>query len=518
MNIANWLAASARLYPQAPALLTGTKVEVDYATFAHRAAAIGAGLMRDFGIAPGDRVGLFMSNCTQYLECMYAVWWIGAAVIPINAKLHGREAAWILDNAGATLAIADTDSRAALAAVKEDLPLSLQMLAVDSETYRELQHGEREGALSPVARDDNDLAWLFYTSGTTGRPKGVMLSHGNLVAMSLCYLADVDAVKQRDAVLYAAPISHGAGLYNFIHVRMAARHVVPVSGGFDPDEVLDLGKELKDVAMFAAPTMVRRLVDAAKKRNESGEGIRTIVYGGGPMYTADIRDAIATMGQRFVQIYGQGESPMTITSLRREFHADVDHIRYLERLGSVGPAQSVMQVRITGADGEVLPVGETGEVEARGPAVMLGYWNNDKANAETLKDGWLRTGDVGRLDEDGFLTLSDRSKDVIISGGTNIYPREVEEALLTHPDISEVSAIGVADAEWGEIVVACVVLEPGAAPDDAAFDAHCLASIARFKRPKRYVYLDALPKNNYGKVLKTELRAMMAKQGGVAPP
>jgi long-chain acyl-CoA synthetase len=227
------------------------------------------------------------------------------------------------------------------------------------------------------------------------------------------------------------------------------------------------------------------------------------------MYLADIRDAIATMGQRFVQIYGQGESPMTITSLPRAFHADTDHPRYLERLASVGPAQSVMEVRITDADGKPLPVGETGEVEAKGPAVMLGYWNNDKANAETLKDGWLRTGDVGRLDDDGFLTLSDRSKDVIISGGTNIYPREVEEALLTHPAVREVSAIGVPEPDWGEVVVACVVLEPGASADDAALDAHCLANIARFKRPKRYVYLGALPKNNYGKVLKTELREMM---------
>jgi long-chain acyl-CoA synthetase len=227
------------------------------------------------------------------------------------------------------------------------------------------------------------------------------------------------------------------------------------------------------------------------------------------MYTADIRDAIATMGQRFVQIYGQGESPMTITSLSRALHADVDHPRYLLRLASVGPAQSVMQLRITGADGKPLPTGETGEVEVRGPAVMLGYWNNDKANAETLKDGWLRTGDVGRLDADGFLTLSDRSKDVIISGGSNIYPREVEEALLTHPAVREVSAIGVPEPDWGEVVVACVVLEPGAAADDAALDAHCLTAIARFKRPKRYVYLPALPKNNYGKVLKTELREMM---------
>jgi long-chain acyl-CoA synthetase len=180
-------------------------------------------------------------------------------------------------------------------------------------------------------------------------------------------------------------------------------------------------------------------------------------------------------------------------------------------LASVGTAQSVISVRITDADGNSLPAGETGEIEAKGATVMLGYWNNPKANAETLKDGWLRTGDVGRLDADGFLTLSDRSKDVIISGGTNIYPREVEEALLTHPEVREVSAVGVADPDWGESVVACMVLEPGAIADDAKFDAHCLAAIARFKRPKRYIYLEALPKNNYGKVLKTELRKLVTR-------
>ena len=509
MNVACWLAATARLRPESPALLTGFDLDADYRTFARRAAAIGAALSRDHGIAPGDRVALFASNCTQYFECLYGIWWIGAAAIPVNAKLHGREAAWICSDAGAKLAFVSDDTLDALMGAKDGLPGAMTLLSVNSAAYRAMREGE--GTLGPLAREVDDLAWLFYTSGTTGRPKGVMLSHGNLVAMSLCYLVDVDRATPNDASLYAAPISHGAGLYHFPHVRMGGRHVVPESGGFDPDEVLNLSRQLDNVVMFGAPTMVRRLVDAAKRRGENGEGIRTIIYGGAPMYLADIQEAIAVMGQRFVQIYGQGESPMTITALSREWHGHIDHPRYLERLASVGTAQSVMSVRITDKDGRLLPAGETGEVEAKGTAVMLGYCNNPKANAETLKDGWLRTGDVGRLDDDGFLTLSDRSKDVIISGGSNIYPREVEEALLTHADVREVSAIGVPDPDWGEIVVACVVLEKGAAPDDAKLDAHCLASIARFKRPKRYVYLDALPKNNYGKVLKTELRQMMRK-------
>jgi long-chain acyl-CoA synthetase len=330
MNVAEWLAATARVRPQAPALLTGFDLDADYRTFARRSAAIASALSRDYGIAPGDRVALFSTNCTEYLECLYGIWWMGAVAIPINAKLHGREAAWICSDAGAKLAFVSDDTLEALIEAKGDLPEGMRTLSVDSQAYRALREGE--GAPAPLEREVDDLAWLFYTSGTTGRPKGVMLSHGNLVAMTMCYLADVDHATANDASLYAAPISHGAGLYNFPHVRMGGRHVIPQSRGFDPDEVLNLGRQLDNVVMFAAPTMVRRLVDAARRRGVHGEGIRTIIYGGGPMYLADIRDAIATMGQRFVQIYGQGESPMTITALSRDWHRRTDHPRYLERL------------------------------------------------------------------------------------------------------------------------------------------------------------------------------------------
>ena len=507
MNIAEWLAAAARLTPQSPALMTGAAIDCDYAEFARRASAIAGWLQREHGIAPGDRVALFMPNATAYLECAYGIWWAGAVAVPINAKLHGREAAWICGNAGAKLAFVSGDTAASLREGLASVGTMPHLFDIEADDFNAARAAT--GLPQPFSRNTNDLAWLFYTSGTTGRPKGVMLSHGNLLAASLCYLSDVDQVHAADHALYAAPLSHGAGLYNFIHVRAGSRHVVAPSGGFDPDEVLTLGKTLRDVSMFAAPTMVKRLVETAKARDENGDGIRTIVYGGGPMYLADILEALAVMGPRFVQIYGQGESPMTITALSRHWHQKTDQPRYLERLASVGAAHSAIEVRITGANGEVLPPGENGEIEARGTPVMLGYWDNPEATANTIKDGWLRTGDVGRLDEDGFLTLSDRSKDVIISGGTNIYPREVEEALLTHNAVREVSVVGVADPEWGENVVACVVLADGASADDTTLDAHCLSSIARFKRPKRYVYLPSLPKNNYGKVLKTELRQML---------
>jgi long-chain acyl-CoA synthetase len=231
------------------------------------------------------------------------------------------------------------------------------------------------------------------------------------------------------------------------------------------------------------------------------------------MYAQDIRRALDAMGNRFVQIYGQGESPMTITALSRDTLAERDHPRWAERIASVGVAQSLVEVRVADHHGDTLPTGEAGEVLVRGDTVMAGYWDNPAATASTLRGGWLWTGDVGTMDDDGFLTLKDRSKDLIISGGSNVYPREVEEVLLTHPAVSEVSVVGAPDAEWGEVIVAFVVATPGAGAAPALereLDALCLARIARFKRPKTYRFVASLPKNHYGKVLKTALRAQLA--------
>lgn len=505
MNLAEWLERRAASSPESPALLRGTTVVADYRAFAASAAAIGGALASRYGIAPGDRVAILAANRTEYLEAMYGAWYAGAAVVPINHKLHPSEAAWILEDSGAGVVFVTPGHGEALTG---SLPATCRgAIDLGSEAFSELREAAPLSGPLPRARDD--LAWLFYTSGTTGRPKGVMITNGNIHAMAYAYLADVDAVRPDDAALYAAPLSHGAGLYNVQHVLKGARHVVPVSGGFDPAEILDLAEALGDVHMFAAPTMVRRLVDHARATGATGEGIRTIVYGGGPMYLADIEDAVAAMGPRFCQIYGQGESPMTITALPRHLVADRTHPRWKERLASVGTAQSCVEVRVVDADGIPLPAGETGEVVVRGAPVMAGYWNEPEATSRTLRDGWLWTGDMGALDADGFLTLKDRSKDLIITGGANVYPREVEEALLTHPAVHEVSVVGRPDREWGEAIAAFVVLAPDAQADAAALDAHCLATIARFKRPKDYRFVDALPKNAYGKVLKTELRARL---------
>ena len=514
MNLALWLQRSALQHPQRTALLVGACPHWSYAELADRVARLAAHLREAMGLAVGERVGLYMGNQASYLELLYAAWWAGLVVVPINAKLHAREAAFILDDAGARVVFADAELAAALQSLDTE-SRSLALIAPDSPAYAQAL---RSPPLSMETREGPDIAWLFYTSGTTGKPKGVMLSHHNLQAMTACYFMDVDEIDAQDCIVYAAPMSHGAGLYNFAFIARAARHVVPESGGFDPAELLALSRSVGRLCLFAAPTMVKRLVDhmvSSGESSESAEGFKTLVYGGGPMYAADIRQALAVMGPRLVQIYGQGESPMTITALSRQHLADAAHPRWAERIASVGVAQSLVEVRVVHVDGTPCSSGQTGEVLVRGDTVMAGYWRNPQASAEALRDGWLWTGDLGAMDGDGFLTLMDRSKDLIISGGSNIYPREVEEVLLRHPGVSEVSVVGQPDPEWGEAVIAFVVLSGGKdeAPDAAALDALCVQHIARFKRPKHYRFVAALPKNNYGKVLKTALRESLSAEG-----
>jgi fatty-acyl-CoA synthase len=447
---------------------------------------------REGGTPPGARIAVASENRPEIVELLFGIWAAECVAVPINYKLHPREVAQIVADAGVEQVFASPGIAARLGGAA----------GVAIETIGGPGYTRRLTAPPsvPPLTDPATLAWLFYTSGTTGRSKGAMLSHRNLMAMTIAHLADVDAPDEDCSLVHGAPMSHGSGLYIPAYVMRGARQVVPVSGAFDPAEFLDLCDHHPGCSAFLAPTMVARLVETGRRRPRH---LKTIIYGGGPMYVESLKRATAAFGPVFAQIYGQGEAPMTITALRRGDHQSADDAV----LGSVGYPRSGVQVAVLREDGTPAASGEVGEIVCRGDVVMSGYWNHPGATRETLRNGWLHTGDLGSFDAAGYLTLRDRSKDVVISGGANIYPREVEEALLEHPGVSEACVVGAPDAEWGEVVVAFIV---GAA-DPVELDAHLLQRIARFKRPRRYVFTDQLPKNSYGKVLKRELRSRLAR-------
>jgi acyl-CoA synthetase (AMP-forming)/AMP-acid ligase II len=487
MNLFAVLDQAANRFPDRGALYDGDRQLCTWDELRDRALRLATSIRQQCDA--GARVAIASQNRPEIVELMFAIWAAECVVVPINYKLHPREMTQILDDADVSRVFASTAIGTELATVT-DRPIEIVEAADYSGRF------DAAPAAPPAHTDPSTLAWLFYTSGTTGPSKGAMLSHRNLTAMAVAHLADIDSPDEDCSLVHAAPMSHGSGLYILPYVLRGARQVVPSSGAFDPDEFLDLCERHPGSSAFLAPTMVQRLVKTGRSRPGN---LTTIVYGGGPMYVESLKKAMAAFGPIFAQIYGQGEAPMTITGLRRADHESGDDAV----LGSVGYPRSGMEVAVLRADGRPAPAGEIGEIVCRGDAVMSGYWQNPGATRATLKDGWLYTGDMGSYDTRGFLTLRDRSKDVVISGGSNIYPREVEEVLLGHPGVSEACVVGAPDTEWGEVVVAYIV---GTA-EPAELDAHLLARIARFKRPKRYEFVDELPKNSYGKVLKRELRA-----------
>lgn len=502
MNLATLLANVARRMGDAPAITEGDET-IGYLPAMERIARM-AGAMREAGLARGDRVVLAMENCGAFLELLFAAWTAGLCAVPVNAKLHPREIEHIARDCGARWLFTTPGLVEGLAALENSVDTLERVVCVGTSDYAGLARGE---PMAPVEVDPAELAWIFYTSGTTGRPKGAMLSHRNLLFMCHAYYADIDPVDHRDVKLHTGALSHASGLYALPHLLRGGRQIV--LPGFDVPAIVDALARHDRVTMFAAPTMLTRLVHSPLASGMRVEGLKTIYYGGGPMYVADLRRALDLFGPRLYQIYGQGESPMTITGLDKAMHVAPGA---QEDLRTCGPARTGVAFRVVDDEDRELPPGEVGEVVTRSDCMMEGYWNNPQANASALRGGWLHTGDVGSVDERGFLTLRDRSKDMIISGGSNIYPREIEEVLLRHPDLVEASVVGRPHPEWGEEVVAFVVARPGSSVAAGELDALCIDNIARFKRPKSYRFVENLPKNAYGKILKRELRDMMENE------
>lgn len=498
MNIAGFLNSSARSYANRPAVVVGRRTRLDYAGLARASAGLGGALLSRMELRPGDRVLLAMSNNPDYLTVLFACWQAGLAAVPVNAKLHPKEIAYIGRDSEAKVIFATPDFAGGVAQEQPGLPLIVPGSA-------EFVAFEAHEPVNEAETLPTDTAWIFYTSGTTGRPKGALLSHRNLAAMAVTYLADVDYLTPRDSLLHLAATSHASGLFGLSFIAKAGANVLPEAGGYDPVEIAAILAANESLSFFAPSTLINRMAADAPLRAARLENLRTVLTGAGPIYLEDLKRWLVLFGPKIWNGYGQGESPCTITAMPKHELWAAYQAGDAARMGSVGIARTGMTVQIARSDGSLAATNEVGEVMVRGETVMAGYLRQSEASAEALRGGWLHTGDLARMDERGFVTLLDREKDVIITGGMNVYAREVEEVLLTHPEVTECAVIGMKDKDWGESVVALIVPRAGGV-DPAQLDALCLDRLARFKRPKYYETVAALPKNAAGKVLKAELR------------
>ncbi len=508
MNLGGILAGAARHHPERTALVWDEgRQRRTYREVDDRADALAAALASVLGVRRGDRVAVMMSNSPELLEVEFATWKAGATIAPLNARLTADEIHYQVNDSEARVLIVGEEFAGTVDGLRERLGVERLVVAggrLDGAFSLETLFAEHAGQRpDDPATTDDDIAWLAYTSGTTGRPKGAMLTHGCLTAVAVAWLADIQRLEPEDVGLVAAPLTHGAGIMALAFIMKGATQVL--LHGFDPGHYLATIAKERVTHSWLVPTQIKMLLEHPDLDGSDLSSLKTIVYGAAPMYVEDLKEAMARIGPVFVQLFGQTECPMTATYLRAEDHVLEGPGR--ERLASCGHARSATEVAILGEDDRPLPPGEIGEICVRGPVVMKGYWRQPEATAETLRAGWLHTGDIGRMDDRGYVFILDRTKDMLISGGLNVYPREIEEALLRHPRISAVAVIGVPHERWGEAVKAFVVTAPGAELTEGEVVAFAAGRLAGYKKPKSVDFVTDLPKTTIGKIDKKALRA-----------
>ncbi|MEP2705346.1 MAG: acyl-CoA synthetase [Roseibium sp.] len=514
-NLAHLLTKSARRWPDRPAIIwdnnTWSWSELD-----RRVSALAAALRSEFGLSKGDSLLVQAQNSNQMSEIMLAAFRLGAVWVPCNFRQAPGETAYAAEKAKAKLFLCDADFTAQAQAVSNARPELAGIVSIGASdfgtSYEELIDKHSGGQFVNTPVDYNDPCWLFFTSGSTGRPKAVVLTHGQIGFVVVNYMADLlPGTSELDASLVIAPLSHGAGLQQIAQLGSGSANVLMPPGGFNPAVAFELIEKHKVSNLFTVPTIVKRLVEDPAVDRYDHTSLRNVIYAGAPMYREDQKRALEKLGPVLVQYYGLGEVTGNITVLRPQDHFLEDGLA--NKIGTCGTERTGIEVSIQDDDGKILSPHETGEVCVIGPAVCAGYLDDDAANAKSFRNGWFRTGDIGHMDGERYLYLTGRASDMYISGGSNVYPKEVEEVLLGHPALSEAAILGIPDPQWGEVGLAVCVVEPGQRVTDAELTEFLSGKVTRYKIPARFLFIDEMPTSAYGKITKKLVRQHLIDKG-----
>lgn len=515
MNLATLLTQSARRLPEETALVMGDR-RWTWRELEARAEALACALQERFGLRKGERVMVQSQNSMEMFQAMFAVWRAGGIWVPANFRQTPEEVVYLTQASGARLLLCDAAFPAHAAACRAECPELAHVIALGAADFGpsvgDLTQEHLGRSFPALAVDRDDPCWFFFTSGTTGRPKASILTHGQMAFVTTNHLADLmPGLTPEDASLVVAPLSHGAGVHQLTQVARGVKTILLSGEKLDPAEVWDLVRAWRVSTLFTVPTILKLLVEHPAAAQAETESLRYVIYAGSPMYRVDQQKALKLLGPKIVQYFGLGECTGAITVLPAHLHEAEDGPT--ARIGTCGYARTGIEVQIQNAAGEELPPGETGEICVIGPAVFAGYYENPEANAKSFRQGWFRTGDLGHMDAEGFIYITGRESDMYISGGSNVYPREIEEKILAHPAIAEVAVLGMPDPLWGEVGWAVCVAKPGACADEADLAAYLEGKVSRYKSPKRFIFWEALPKSAYGKITKKMIREELQKRG-----
>lgn len=467
-----------------------------------------AGAIQALGAGQGDRVAILARNGAPFVQFILGTLWAGAVINPVNLRWTADEMAWSLVNCDTRILLIAPEFEHLLPEILAKAPCLRHVLSTAEPATEGVAARQEWLDCAPLVPDalrrNDDMAAILYTGGTTGRPKGVMLSHANIVCSVMGALSNRGSAPH-GVFLHSAPLFHIGAISGLMIALFGGSRCIMLAG-FEPLAVLEAIAAHRVTDLFLVPTMLRMIIDHPRFADFDTSSVKGIRYGAAPIDDALLDRVLGEFPDvGFTQAYGMTELSPACCLL-----SPADHTQEARRQGrgrSAGRATNVCEVRIVNSEDKELPRGEVGEIAVRGPTVMLGYWNLPEETAHAVRGGWMHTGDLGRMDEAGYVTVVDRLKDMIITGGENVYSAEVENVVSTHPSVAAVAVIGLPHDLWGETVHAVIVLRPGMEPDAGSIEAHCRASLAGYKIPRSIEFVDALPLSAAGKVLKTVLRA-----------